>query len=181
METVGDAGLQAWIERSRSRAGITVVPLERARRVLTAELRAGRSVGLVADRDLTGGGVLVPFFGAPARLPVGPALLALETGAPLFVGGARRAHGGRYIGRLELLRAPEAGARRERTMALVNGTVAIFERLIADAPEQWWGCFHAIWPDLELAGAGAEAAPARPAGPATADSTAGETGTAAVA
>jgi len=25
---------------------------------------------------------------------------------------------------------------------------ATFETLIADAPEQWWGAFHPIWPDL---------------------------------
>jgi phosphatidylinositol dimannoside acyltransferase len=149
METVPDPGLQAWIERSRSRAGIRVVPLERARRELAAVLRAGRSVGLVADRDLTGGGVPVPFFGVPAPMPVGPALLAIETGAPLFVGGARRAPHGRYVGRLTLVEVPQTGTHRERVLRLLDETVTAFEALIAEAPEQWWAAFQPIWPDLE--------------------------------
>jgi hypothetical protein len=24
----------------------------------------------------------------------------------------------------------------------------VFERLVADAPEQWWAVFFPIWPDL---------------------------------
>ena len=43
----------------------------------------GEHVGLLGDRDITGGGIESPLFGAPAPLPIGPALLAIETGAPL--------------------------------------------------------------------------------------------------
>jgi phosphatidylinositol dimannoside acyltransferase len=149
METVADPGLQAWIERSRTSAGIRAVPLEHARRELLAELRAGRSVGIVGDRDITGGGLRVPFFGAPAPLPIGAALLAVETGAPLVVGGARRTAGGRYAGWLARIDVPESGSRRERVAALVAATAACFEELIGQAPEQWWAAFQPIWPDLE--------------------------------
>jgi phosphatidylinositol dimannoside acyltransferase len=48
---------------------------------LQDRLRAGHVVALVADRDLTGNGLEVEFFGRPAKLPVGPALLARRTGA----------------------------------------------------------------------------------------------------
>ncbi len=61
-------------------------------------------MGLVADRDLTGGGVMVPFFGHDAPIPTGPALVAIETGLPLYVGCARRSSGGRYEG--SLIRVP---------------------------------------------------------------------------
>src|SRR6185436_1895126 len=54
-------------------AGIRIVGLREARRELLAALRAGTSVGLVGDRDLTGGGTLTELFGAPAQLPLGPA------------------------------------------------------------------------------------------------------------
>ena len=40
---------------------------------------------LLADRDLSARGVEVTFFGGRTRMPVGPALLALRTGAPLYV------------------------------------------------------------------------------------------------
>ena len=66
METIEDAGLQAYFERTRGVAGIRLVGLREARRELTHALRNGIPVGLVGDRDLTGGGTLVPLFGAPA-------------------------------------------------------------------------------------------------------------------
>ena len=81
--------------RSRGRPGIHIVPDPDARRALVAALPTGPSpVGIVADRDITGGGVLVPFFGHPAPVPTAPALVALETGVPIYVGGARRLPGG---------------------------------------------------------------------------------------
>lgn len=53
--------------------------------VLADKLRAGYVVPLLADRDLSARGVPVRFFGGHTRMPPGPALLALRTGAPLFV------------------------------------------------------------------------------------------------
>ena len=64
-----------------------------ARRELRAALARGEGVGLVADRDIAGGGVPVTLFGLPARLPIGPAYLALDAGvaAPRGGGAARPA------------------------------------------------------------------------------------------
>ncbi len=148
METVADPGLQRWFIESRSRVGVNIVPLADARRALLRRLRSGESVGLVADRDITGSGIAVPFFGHPAPMPAGPALLAIETGVPVYAGAARRTKGRRYGGRLILVPAPGAGSRRERMVALTAAIAQAFESLLADAPEQWWGAFHPIWPDL---------------------------------
>ncbi|WP_432958112.1 phosphatidylinositol mannoside acyltransferase [Micromonospora haikouensis] len=53
--------------------------------VLVDRLRSGAVVPLLADRDLSARGIEVDFFGARTRMPAGPALLALRTGAPLYV------------------------------------------------------------------------------------------------
>ncbi|WP_036375163.1 phosphatidylinositol mannoside acyltransferase [Micromonospora sp. ATCC 39149] len=53
--------------------------------VLVDRLRHGAVVPLLADRDLSARGVEVNFFGARTRMPAGPALLAIRTGAPLYV------------------------------------------------------------------------------------------------
>ena len=73
METIDDPALQAYFVRTRGAAGVRIVGLREARRELLAALRDGTAVGLVGDRDLTGGGMPVPLFGAPADLPLGPA------------------------------------------------------------------------------------------------------------
>ncbi len=151
METIDDVALQAWFTRTRGAAGVRIVGLREARRELLAALRNGTAVGLVGDRDLTGGGTLVPLFGAPAMLPLGPAMLAVESGATPFVVGVRRASHGRYRGRLEPIDVPAEGSRRERVHATLIVIAAAFERIIEDAPAQWWAVFFPIWPDLEEA------------------------------
>jgi len=151
METVEDDDLQAWFVRTRGAAGIRIVGLREARRELLGAIRDGVSVGLVGDRDLTGGGLPIPLFGAPANLPLGPAMLAVESGAPLYVVGVRRTGLTRYRGGLEAVPVPADGTRRERVTAAMTALAAAFERTVATAPEQWWAVFFPIWPDLEAA------------------------------
>ncbi|MFL5755576.1 MAG: lysophospholipid acyltransferase family protein [Chloroflexota bacterium] len=147
MEEVTNPGVQAWFVRSRSRAGLRLVTLRAARRELIAALRRGESVGMVADRDLTGGGIEVPFFGSPAPLPGGPALIALETGAPIYAGAVRRGADGRYYGRLTAVPVPTEGSRRERITGAVAAMARVFEDVVATDPAQWWACFHPVWRD----------------------------------
>jgi phosphatidylinositol dimannoside acyltransferase len=148
METIDDPPLQRWFVRTRGALGVRLIGLREARRELVAALRRGETVGLVADRDLTGGGIEIPLFGHPAPLPVGPALLALESEAPVFVAAVRRAGHGRYRGQAEQLEFPTEGTRRERVTAYLDAEARSFERLIAAAPDQWWAVFFPIWPDL---------------------------------
>jgi lauroyl/myristoyl acyltransferase len=149
METIDDAGLQDWFVRTRGAVGVRIVGLREARRALLEALREGTSVGLVGDRDLTGGGTLTTLFGAPARLPLGPAMLGVESGARLYVVGVRRGASGRYTGRLEPVAVPAEGSRRDRVTTTTDALARAFERLIQDAPELWWAVFFPMWPDLE--------------------------------
>jgi KDO2-lipid IV(A) lauroyltransferase len=153
METIDDPALQRYFVRTRGSIGIRIVGLREARRELAAALRRGEAVGVVADRDLTGGGMPATLFGAPTSLPLGPALLAVETGAPTWLTSVRRAAHGRYVGRIERLAVPAEGSRRERVSAFLEAEARAFEREIALAPEQWWAVFFPIWPDLETAAA----------------------------
>ncbi|CFE46024.1 acyltransferase [Mycobacterium tuberculosis] len=72
----------------RESLGFEVLPLSGGERppfeVLCERLRNNRVVCLMAERDLTRTGVEVDFFGEPTRMPVGPAKLAVETGAALL-------------------------------------------------------------------------------------------------
>ena len=69
----------------RQAMGMEVLPLDgRVLGTLEQRLRQGALVALVADRDLSRSGIAVTFFGAPSRMPAGPAILALKTDAPLI-------------------------------------------------------------------------------------------------
>jgi len=70
----------------REHLGMRIIPLTGGSdvfRELTKACRAGALVALLADRDLTKGGVEVDFCGQRARMAVGPAALAINTGAAL--------------------------------------------------------------------------------------------------
>lgn len=148
MEAVDDPALQGWFERTRGSLGVRIVGLRAARRALLAELRAGGQVGIVADRDIAGGGIETPLFGAPAPMPIGPALLALESGAPIYAVGVRRLPDGRTAGGLVPVPVAAEGTRRERIAATLRAEAAAFEELISAAPDQWSAVFFPIWPDL---------------------------------
>ena len=71
----------------RESLGMQVLPLSGGPEVtqkLQERLREGGLVALLADRDLTTSGIDVDLLGEPARMPIGPALLALRTDAVLL-------------------------------------------------------------------------------------------------
>lgn len=149
MESVSNARIQRFLESTRGTIGVRILGLEDAGKELLALLRSNRPVGLIADRDLGGGGLEVELFGARTRIPAGPVVLAVETGAPIYVAGVRRTGPGRYRGNVRQVTAPEGLSRRERSRAMVRDEARLFELIVSDAPEQWLAVFHPIWPDLE--------------------------------
>lgn len=138
--------LFAWFAQMRRRVDLTVLPVGTATvPQLLATLAEGTVVALLADRDVTGDGVPVEFFGQKTRIPGGPALLALRSGAPLLPCAIYFRSGGRY--RLEL-RPPIDTTRQERLRADVERVTQevanAFEGLIRRAPEQWH-VFQPLW------------------------------------
>lgn len=146
METVANPAMQAYFERTRRALGIDVMPLKGAGPVMKRRLLDGLAVGVVADRAIAGGGARVELFGAPTRIPSGPAILAVETSATLSFVSLQRDGRGRWIGRLEEA-APAAGGltHRQRIESLIGDHVRWIERTVAAAPEQWWSLLFPIW------------------------------------
>ncbi|SHL24830.1 KDO2-lipid IV(A) lauroyltransferase [Pseudonocardia thermophila] len=124
-----------------------------AHRALTGRLRGGGVVCLVADRDVTGGGVPVDLLGAPARLPAGPARLAALTGALLLPVCPRFAPDGWAVTVAEPVPVADRGA----VPAAVQALADVFCALLRAKPEDW----HALQPvwtaDVERVAEGAGA------------------------
>lgn len=118
---------------------------------LARRLRAGGFVCLLADRDLTANGVEVDFFGATARMPGGPALLALRTGAALRP--VTLWYEGEYwrVRVHDEIPPPAAGGWREKVVAMTQAVAEVFESAIAAHPEDWH-MLQRLWvADLEPA------------------------------
>lgn len=70
----------------RESIGLEVVPLRRGENMvgrLVEVLAANHMIGLLSERDLTGKGPVVEFFGEAARVPPGPVVLSQRTGVPI--------------------------------------------------------------------------------------------------
>ncbi len=140
VEPVEPRELFEWFVDVRSAMGMEVVALgdDTAARV-TRALKDNRVVGLVSDRDLTGDGVEVEFFGERTTLPAGAATLALRTGAPIlpvavYFGRGRRHHG---VVRPPLDTRRGEGRLRDDVERITQDLAHEFEALIRAAPEQW--------------------------------------------
>ena len=127
-----------WFTSFRQRLGMDIIPVgPDAGGRLVAAIKRGDVVCLLADRDVSGTGVAVEFFGERTRLPAGPAVLALRTGAPLIPaavywrGRTRHAIAGPPVDTRRL------GGIRSDTYRVVQDYAAALEDLIRVAPEQW--------------------------------------------
>lgn len=104
---------------------------------LAAFLVGNGVVALVADRDLTGRGVEVEMFGATRRIPAGPALLSISTGAPLVVVSVYEMGGGWRCVMSAPIEVEPSGNRKADVTELTRRMAAGFERAIAASPPDW--------------------------------------------
>lgn len=124
----------------RSSLGMEVLPHTggSAFGTLARRLRAGGTVCLVADRDLSASGVEVKFFGETARMPAGPAMLAQQTGALLLPATLWYDDTTVLKGRIHApVEVPETGTRAEKTSSMTQALADAFATGIADHPEDW--------------------------------------------
>jgi lauroyl/myristoyl acyltransferase len=105
---------------------------------LTATLRRNELVFLVVDRDVGGTGIYLELFGRPTRLPTGPALLALRTGAPIVPTYVSRRRDGRLDGVVDRpVQIRKTGDRRADLTEISRLVTARLEYHIGRYPEQW--------------------------------------------
>jgi KDO2-lipid IV(A) lauroyltransferase len=128
------------ITRNRERLGMTVVERREALRTCLRTLRNGGVVGIVGDQNLRRGGVFVEFFGRPAATAKGAALFAVRTGAPLFVGAAKRVPGfpQRYKATVRRIEFEPTGDLEKDVLRLTKAHTRYLEETVREAPEQYF-------------------------------------------
>jgi lauroyl/myristoyl acyltransferase len=137
-ERVEPPELYDYLTSLRMSKGLKLIPVDGPMLELFRTLRRGGVAGIAGDRNVTEGGTIVEFFGAPARLPDGHARLALRTGAPLILGFSRRLGRDSYEARYwPHFCIPEEGSEEDRLAAGVSYVVRGLEEAISACPEQW--------------------------------------------
>lgn len=124
----------------RESIGMEVLPLTGGQNTflgLVRRLKRGGLVCLVAERDLTDRGVPVQFFGETTKLPIGPAALALSTGAPLLPVTLWYEPGYQQARVHPAIEAPAEGTREQKIAAMCQSLADVFAQGIAEHPADW--------------------------------------------
>jgi KDO2-lipid IV(A) lauroyltransferase len=100
-------------------------------------LRAGGVLAIAADRDIQGKGIPLPFFGAPARFPLGAAELAARTNAVLLPGYCKRSGAGFQVVFEDAIEMVDTGAPKEDSLTNTRLLLQRFENWLRDDPGQW--------------------------------------------
>jgi KDO2-lipid IV(A) lauroyltransferase len=135
--------------RYREAMGLEVLALDsRSIVTLAQRLREGHLIALVADRDLSKSGIDIQFFGKPARMPAGPAVLALKTNAIFLTAFVNYTEKGIHITFDEIM-IPESGTQEEKVSILVQKSADNFEQGIRKHPQDWH-MLQRIWIDEDF-------------------------------
>jgi lauroyl/myristoyl acyltransferase len=105
--------------------------------VLAQRLRAGKLVALPCDRDVTGSGIEVDFFGERALMMGGPAALAVQTGAALMPATIWFEDDRWGVRIHEEIPVPATGDRWQKAAAMTQEVARAFEQGIREHPADW--------------------------------------------
>lgn len=132
--------ISSWFIRQRAIFGIEVALVQKGvSDLLRSKLEQGSTLALLSDRNLSGRGIPVTFFGEATRLPAGPFILARRTNSPILpVATYFRAGKGHEF----VVRPPLAPGTPEEMAQELAG---IFEELIRARPTQWH-VLQPLWP-----------------------------------
>ncbi len=130
----------------RSSKGVHFVPLggSAPMRAIVQALRNNQLVLITGDRAVQGESVEKPFFGAIARLPLGPVSLSLRTGASLVGAFSWHASRNEIKGEFVPLTLELPQEERKNPDAVMDGLIKRMERIIKAHPEQWV-VFSPVW------------------------------------
>jgi KDO2-lipid IV(A) lauroyltransferase len=139
--------VDAFVNRIRCQYGNRVIHKDDFARGLIASMRAGETVGILMDTNMTPPqGVFVPFFGVQACTASGMARIAAKTGAAVVPGFLLWEQSEqRYVLRFgEELRVVHTGDAEQDALVNTAAFTAAIERYVRQYPEQWlW--MHRRW------------------------------------
>jgi KDO2-lipid IV(A) lauroyltransferase len=146
-ETFPYPAMNTLIQGSRRHLGMKVTPMEHVGPSIIRALRRGEILALLIDVPEPGGTVRVNFFGSPTDVPVGPARLALRSGACVMPAIVQRVKGKEETIRPVIdfdLTFEKSGDEEEDVRRLTQAIMSSMERLIRTDPNQWF-IFHDMW------------------------------------
>ncbi|MDH5174724.1 MAG: lysophospholipid acyltransferase family protein [Elusimicrobiota bacterium] len=143
-----ESRVETYFQKWRDRLGydsIPAYPRSTAVRRSLGALRQNKILALFADQNKAKGGVFVDFFGRPAGTVVGPAVMALRTGAPVVpIFNVRQG-----VDKHKVIIGPtvefEISGNQDKDVLTVTAKITkVIEEFVRRYPTHWWW-FHNRW------------------------------------
>lgn len=143
-----ESRVEGYFQKWRDKLGydsIPAFPRSTAVRRSLGALRQNKILALFADQNKAKGGVFVDFFGRPAGTVVGPAVMALRTGAPVVpIFNVRQG-----VNKHKVIIGPpvefEISGNQDKDIFTVTAKITkVIEEFVRRYPTHWWW-FHNRW------------------------------------
>jgi KDO2-lipid IV(A) lauroyltransferase len=128
-----------YVNENRSRIGLDVVHDTQGVRAITAGLRGGRFIAVLADQGVLGlASSFVQFFGRPAKTPKGFAVFALRFNSDAVFMDMVREPSGKFRAVFEPIEIERTGDKARDVDAMVQRYSQILEKWVRQYPEQYF-------------------------------------------
>lgn len=134
-----------FIEKLRQSKGARVIYKKEAMKKGLEVLRRGELCAIIADQDARKRGVFVNFMGHPASTPVGPAILQMRSGMPIYMIISVRKDYGQFEAFIEpVYDGPEREITDSEIKKITQSYTANLEKWVRKYPDQWFW-MHKRW------------------------------------
>ena len=142
---LGNEQLNALLFESRGKKGVKTLARGSSYKTILRVLNENNLVGILIDQDTDVRGVFVDFYGKPAHTPIGAAMLAMDSGAPVLPAFYLKKPDDTYEFIIEKeIPLVSTGNRREDMEENTRLFHAVIEKYIKKYPTQWvW--IHNRW------------------------------------
>jgi KDO2-lipid IV(A) lauroyltransferase len=142
---LGNEKLNALLFESRGKKGVPTLARGSSYKTILRTLKENNLIGILIDQDTEVRGVFVDFYGKPAHTPIGAAMLAMDSGAPVLPMFYLKKPDDTYTFIIEKeIPLVSTGNRRQDMEENTRRFHAVIEKYIKQYPTQWvW--MHNRW------------------------------------
>jgi KDO2-lipid IV(A) lauroyltransferase len=152
---LGNEKLNTLLFESRGKKGVPTLARGSSYKTILRTLKENNLIGILIDQDTEVRGVFVDFYGRPAHTPIGAAMLAMDSGAPVLPMFYLKKEDDTYVFIIEKeIPLVMTGRRRQDMEENTRRFHEVIEKYIKKYPTQWvW--MHNRWkttPEMLAAG-----------------------------
>ena len=137
--THGDKRINDFFTRQRVTGKVKPIEIGMSLRCCYETLKNNGLLALLGDRDFSGNGRYIDFFGSPALMPKGPAVFGERLQAEIVPTFMVREKDDTFRLIFEpSIKKPAASGEDDRLKEIMNGYISVIERYVRIYPTQWY-------------------------------------------